>query len=159
MLSRKPFLLLFKRKGCNGKPKSKQKTREVEHLYKICSIGKQLQGRMNRIECASLIVKVPTESDTQRENVYVKGTCLDQVSRFEIGQWARRLSRRFVRIILACWELDVFLECNSTPLDTTNTLDTLETRRGMRPKGRSSTADVCGRFLTYNLELFFLTET
>lgn len=60
---------------------------------------------------------------------------------------------------LTYWELDMFLECNSKSLDTTNTLDTLETRRGMRPKGGSSTADVCGRFLTYNLELFLLTET
>jgi len=60
--------------------------KESNHLYKICSIGEQLEKRVNGVECASLIVKVPAESNTHQENVYVKGTCLDQVSRFELGQ-------------------------------------------------------------------------
>lgn len=69
-----------------------------KHLYKICSIGEQLERRVNSVECASLVDEVPAESNTHGENVYVKGTCLAQVSRFELGQWARRFLWRLVHI-------------------------------------------------------------
>ena len=69
--------------------------KESNRVYKICSIGEQLEKRVNSVECASLIVEVPAESNT---HVYVKGTCLDQVSRFELDQWTRRFLRRLVHI-------------------------------------------------------------
>ena len=53
---------------------------------------------MNSVDRASLIDKVSIESDTHQENVYVKGTCLNQVSRFELGQWACTFSQRLVHI-------------------------------------------------------------
>jgi len=72
--------------------------KQSNRFYKMCSIGEQLEKRLNSVECASLNVEVPAESNTHQENVYVKGTCLDQVSRFELSQWARRSSRRLVHI-------------------------------------------------------------
>lgn len=39
------------------------------HFYKICSIEEQLEGNSNSVECASLIVEVPAESNTHQENV------------------------------------------------------------------------------------------
>ena len=66
---------------------------------------------MNSVECASPIVKVPIQSDSHGENVYVVGTCLDRVPCFKIDQWACKLQQRTFTSILTRWELDVLLEC------------------------------------------------
>jgi hypothetical protein len=92
---------------------------------------------MNSAEYTSLIVEVPIVSNTPQENVSLKGTCLDQVSCFEIGQWARGLLWRLVRVDTYMLGVGRVLECNGKPLDAANTLDTLETRIGMKPHGRS----------------------